>query len=99
MEQVTEFKCAFCGTRVCCTGDERKLPAFCPMSVSEELIAETHQTYLENEAVRSLALESARIESAGYCQWTRLEEIIHFAGRLGAKNVNERRVPWQKFRH
>ena len=87
MEKTYEFKCAFCGTRICCTGEERKPPAFCPMPVSEELIEETRQAYLENEEVRSLALESARTESAGYCQWTRLEEIIHFARRLDATTI------------
>jgi uncharacterized metal-binding protein len=87
MDKSSEFKCAFCGVRLCCTGDEKKYPSFCPMPVSAELIAETHQTYLENEEIRSLALESARIESEGYCQWTRLEEIINFARRLGAKNI------------
>lgn len=87
MEETHAFKCAFCGIRACCTGRDGNLPSFCPMPVSQELIAETHQTYLENEDVRLLALESARIEAEGYCQWTRLEEIIHFARRLGAKTI------------
>jgi len=87
METTYEFKCAFCGPRVCCTGEDRKLPPFCPMPVAQEVIAETHQAYLDNDAVRSLALESARTESAGYCQWTRLEEIIYFARRLGVENI------------
>ena len=87
MPETYEFKCAFCGTRVCCTGEDRKLPPFCPMPVAQEVIAETHQIYLENDEVRALALESARTESAGYCQWTRLEEIMHFARRLGAEKI------------
>ena len=83
MENTYEFMCSFCGVKACSIAEEKKRPKFCPMPVSEEIIEETRDIYLENEDIRSLALESARVESAGYCQWTRIEETINFAKRLG----------------
>ena len=78
-----ELKCSFCAIEACKTEDEKKPPKFCPMPFSEELIKQVLNMYTENEDVRRLALESARIEAEGYCQWTRIEETINFAKRLG----------------
>ncbi|MGI9477875.1 MAG: DUF1847 domain-containing protein, partial [Hyphomicrobiaceae bacterium] len=31
--------------------------------------------------------ESARVESEGYCQWTRVEEVVQFAKKMGFKKI------------
>jgi uncharacterized metal-binding protein len=57
------------------------------MPVEEELLQEVERVYVEQEEVRKLALESARTESAGYCEATRIEEIMDFARRIGAQKL------------
>jgi uncharacterized metal-binding protein len=57
------------------------------MPVEAELLREVERGYLEREDVRKLALESARTEAAGYCKRTRIEEIMDFAGRMGATKL------------
>jgi uncharacterized metal-binding protein len=80
--------CALCKVRACSAEPGSKQPpAFCPMPVEVELLQEVERTYLEQEGVRRLSLESARTESAGYCRATRVEEIMDFARRLGAERL------------
>jgi uncharacterized metal-binding protein len=57
------------------------------MPVEAELLQSVEQAYLEQEEVRTLALESARTESAGYCRATRIEDIMDFARRIGAQRL------------
>jgi uncharacterized metal-binding protein len=77
--------CAICGVRACSAEPgEKQPPDFCPMPREIELLAEVERIYQEQDVVRRLALESARTESAGYCEQTRIEEIMDFARRLGA---------------
>jgi uncharacterized metal-binding protein len=80
--------CALCAVRACSAAPgSEKFPAFCPMPAETELLEEVQRTYLEQEDVRSLALESARTESAGYCRTTRIEDIMDFARRIGAHKL------------
>jgi len=51
------------------------------------LLARVEQVYLQDERVRTLAVESARTEAAGYCKATRIEEIMDFARRIGASRL------------
>jgi uncharacterized metal-binding protein len=55
--------------------------------VETELLAGVERVYLEQEQVRRLAQESARVEAAGYCRATRIEEIMDFARRTGAQKL------------
>ncbi len=61
----------------------RKNPPFCPMPEETELLEDVKQSYLEQETLHRLALESARTEAGGYCELTRVEEIMDFARRMG----------------
>ncbi len=87
MNQDLELKCSFCTKKVCLTDSDKKLPSFCPMPVSEDLIEESKNAYLENENIRTIAHSSAKVESEGYCRWPRIEETIHFANHLKAKTI------------
>jgi uncharacterized metal-binding protein len=88
MAEYTGPVCAICGVRACSAEPGTKQPpAFCPMPVEEELLADVEQAYLEGESLRRLALESARTESAGYGRATRIEEIMDFARRIGAETL------------
>jgi uncharacterized metal-binding protein len=57
------------------------------MAAEAELLEAVAEVYVGQEKVRELAVESARTEAAGYCQATRIEEIMDFARRLGAQKL------------
>jgi uncharacterized metal-binding protein len=80
--------CNLCGVKACSAEPGTKNPpAFCPMPVETELLADVTRQYLANEEVQRLSRESARTEAAGYCKSTRIEEIMDFARRLGFQRL------------
>jgi uncharacterized metal-binding protein len=87
MEKEFGLKCSLCGVKACNIEEEKQLPAFCPTPVCEDITNEAVHTYLEDDKIRTMVLEAARVESEGYCRWTRVEETIHFADRMGYKNI------------
>ncbi|HSB73200.1 MAG TPA: DUF1847 domain-containing protein [Candidatus Methylomirabilis sp.] len=88
MTEYTGPTCVLCGVKACAVEPEAKTPPpFCPMLVEEELLQDVERQYLEREDLRRLAVESARTEAAGYCKSTRVEEIMDFARRLGARRL------------
>jgi uncharacterized metal-binding protein len=79
--------CAICSVRACSAEPGTKeYPAYCPMRHDADILEEVAQIYQQPD-VRTLALESARTESAGYCQATRIEEIMDFARRINAEKL------------
>lgn len=87
MKKELELSCPFCTKSICHRDIEGTPPSFCPMPESEDLIEQTVKKYTENETVKTLALNAARTEAEGYCEWTRIEEIIHFARRMDVKTI------------
>jgi len=88
MEAYSGPVCAICGVRACSNEPgQKQYPSFCPVPHEEELLARVEQVYLQDERVRTLAVESARTEAAGYCKATRIEEIMDFARRIGASRL------------
>lgn len=80
--------CARCGVVAC--GAERgslEPPPHCPMVEEAGLLERVEVTYQQDPALRKLARESARTESAGYCRTTRIEDIMDFARRIGAQRL------------
>ncbi|MGA2260453.1 MAG: DUF1847 domain-containing protein [Acidobacteriota bacterium] len=83
-----ELSCALCGMKSCAAGPvAQRFPAFCPMPVEAAHLEQIERRYLEDDRLRSLALEAARTEAAGYCRNTRIQEIIEFAHRIGAGKI------------
>jgi uncharacterized metal-binding protein len=81
--------CAYCPPtlRACRQGEgDTRGPGFCPSKVDEDAIESARLVY-RDPAVRSVALTAAIVESTGYCQWTRVEEIVAFAKGLGFRRV------------
>lgn len=77
--------CAYCPptVRACRQGKSaEKGPGFCPTKVDPETQEHAHGVYADPET-RKISRESALVESEGYCQWTRVEEIMAFARRMG----------------
>lgn len=88
MREYTGPTCVLCGVKACTAEpDAKKPPTFCPMPAEAELLEEVERQYLEREDLRRLAIESARTEAAGYCRSTRVEEIMDFARRIGARKL------------
>jgi uncharacterized metal-binding protein len=81
--------CAYCPdtVRACREGDaESRGPGFCPSTVAQGTLADARAEY-DDPLVRRVAQESARVESEGYCRWTRVEEICQFAKKMGYKKI------------
>jgi uncharacterized metal-binding protein len=81
--------CVNCKTKACSSGDVEKIPKgdFCPMNAHPEVLEKIKNVYNENPTVHKLALAAARTEATGYGKWTRVEETIEFAHRIGAKKI------------
>ncbi len=80
--------CAFCGKLNCMqSSPAASPPAFCPMKNFSEIISETIPEYRNDPEKSRLALNSARVEAEGYGKWTRVQETIIFARKIGAKKI------------
>ena len=81
--------CAYCPStvRACRAGEAgEKGPGFCPSKVDPETQASARALYDDPETRRA-ALEAGRVESEGYCQWTRVEEVVQFAKKMGFHKI------------
>jgi len=75
----TRPDCARCDTFVCRRGHPELAPANCPMRGAYPSFEELYS----DPEVRHLVSEAARIESGGYCRWSRVREVIEFARLMG----------------
>jgi uncharacterized metal-binding protein len=80
--------CALCTIRACSAKPgSRTPPKFCPMPAEEEFLEEIEERYQQDEALRALAVASARTEASGYMRRTRIEDTMDFARRIGAQKL------------
>lgn len=81
------LSCAECGTLNCHKHDSR-YPKFClTTNVDEALLDDSLTSYQEEGLDRTIALAAADIEGKYYGELTRVEEILAFARRIGAKKI------------
>lgn len=81
--------CAYCpGTvRACRQGEaEERGPGFCPSKVDPDTQGFARALY-EDPETRRIAMESAKVEAEGYCKWTRVDEIVQFARKMGYRKI------------
>jgi uncharacterized metal-binding protein len=81
--------CAYCppNVRACRQGESAERgPGFCPTKVDPDTQALARTLYDDPET-RRISRESALVESQGYCKWTRVEEIVQFAKRMGYRKI------------
>jgi uncharacterized metal-binding protein len=81
--------CAYCPptVRACRQGEtERHGPGFCPTKVDQATIDAARGAYDDPET-RRVAQISSVVEAEGYCRWTRVEEIVQFAKRMGYTKI------------
>ncbi|MCJ7532498.1 MAG: DUF1847 domain-containing protein [Anaerolineales bacterium] len=87
-----DLKCAKCKVQVCLEEPGSKSPPiYCAMASDDEEIVKALQEaaghYIQEGADRKIALEAARTEAAGYLRWPRVQEVMDFAWRIGAKHL------------
>ena len=79
--------CVDCGIMNCAkrTG---QYPEFCPTAeLTEEEIDQVTELYKNNRVNKKIAVAAAEIEGGFYGRYTRVEEIVEFARRIGAKKI------------
>ena len=87
-----ELKCAICRVQACCTEPGTSAyPRFCPMAgervrTGTDALREAREAYDDPET-RKLALAAARTEADRYPLEPRLEEVMSFARRIGARRL------------
>jgi uncharacterized metal-binding protein len=81
--------CAYCPdtVRACGKGEAAERgPGFCPSKVDPQTQDIARAIY-DDPQVRRISFESALVESEGYCKWTRVEETVQFAKRMGFRKI------------
>lgn len=88
MEETVKIQptCVDCGTQNC-KFKVRTYPEFCPTTnLKEEDLQWALERYEEGRN-HDIMVASAEVEYEGYCQWTRVQEIMEFARKIGAKKI------------
>lgn len=79
--------CTDCGV-LNCARRSGSYPEFCPTAaLTEEEINEVTDLYIKNRTNHKIAVASAEVEGGFYGKYTRVEEIIEFARKIGAKKI------------
>ncbi|MBP1763686.1 MAG: hypothetical protein H6Q65_744 [Firmicutes bacterium] len=81
------FSCTDCGAGSCFKGDGN-FPEFCLTThLTDKEIEKIVDLYTNDEEVKRLAIAGAEVEGGFYGKYTRVEEIMEFARRIGAKKI------------
>lgn len=82
-----DLSCTDCG-HANCYRREKSFPQFClTTNTDKEMVEEVNSLYRNDEFVSKLSKAAAEIEGIYYGKITRVEEIILFAKRIGARKV------------
>ena len=85
-EMKKELSCVDCGTQNCKYKD-RNYPEFClTTGLDKEDDDWAMEKYAEGKN-HDIMVASAEVEYEGYCQWTRVQEIMEFARKTGARKI------------
>ena len=83
-----KLRCAMCGVWACSAEPGNKeYPSFCIVPAERDVLSRVEEAYLSQDDLREFALAAARTEAAGYCKEPRVEEIMNFARRMGARHL------------
>jgi uncharacterized metal-binding protein len=81
-----KMTCTDCGV-LNCSKRNSSYPEFClTAALTDEETAEIKKLY-ENRANKKISIVSAEVEGAFYGKYTRVEEIMEFAKRMGMKKI------------
>lgn len=80
--------CIDCGVTACNHGaGEPKYPDFCLTAGMDEKVLQEALACYEEDENRRVSIAAAEVEYEHYCQYTRVQEIMAFAQKLGAKKL------------
>ena len=86
-ENKTPMSCVDCHVINCRRGEEGKYPDFCLTTHVPEEVQEHAMALLREPENNRIAVAAAEVETEGYCKRTRVEEVIQFARKIGAKKL------------
>lgn len=86
MEDETRHSCVDCGTQNC-KYKNRTYPEFCLTTGLREEDKEWALERYDEGRNREVMTASAEVEYEGYCRWTRVQEIMEFAHKIGARRI------------
>lgn len=78
--------CVDCGTQNC-KFKNRTYPEFCLTTHLEDSDMEWALERYEEGRNKEIMIASAEVEYEGYCQWTRVQEIMEFAHKINARKI------------
>lgn len=83
-----KLSCVDCAVHICESGERNNMyPDFClTAKLTDEQIDDVLECYEEEENKR-VTLAAAEVEFEGYCRDCRIEEVIRFAQKIGAKKL------------
>ncbi len=88
-QKYTDPGCAYCppNVQVFRRGEsEEHGPGVCPTKMAPDEVDANWELY-ENSETRRIAQEPVRIEAEGYCQRTRVEEVVQFSKEMGFTKI------------
>ena len=86
MKDGNKLSCVDCGIKNCETRD-KEYPEFClTTALSAETIEKVRKLYEEEENKR-VSVVSAEIENEFYQEYTRVQEVVEFAKRMGFRKI------------
>ena len=86
MEKEQTHTCVDCGTQNCKFKD-RTYPPFCPTTHLKKNDRQWALERYDEGKNREIMIASAEVEYEGYCQWTRVQEIMEFARKINAHKI------------
>ena len=81
-----DLSCVDCGTQNC-KFKIKTYPEFCLTTNLDQEDALWASERYEEDRNHDVMVASAEVEFEGYCQWTRVQEIMEFARKIGAKKI------------
>lgn len=85
-ETKNKYSCVDCGTQNCKYKD-RTYPDFCLTTNLKDADMQWALERYDEGDNRKIMIASAEVEYEGYCQWTRVQEIMEFARKTGARKI------------
>ncbi len=81
-----EMSCIDCAVQNCNKMD-KTYPEFCLTTHMDDAVLQDAMNCYEEEENHKVMIAAAEVESDHYCQYTRVEEIMAFAEKIGAKKI------------
>ena len=81
-----KMSCVDCATKNCSKMNQT-YPDFCLTTHMDEDVLDEAMSCYKDEEVHRVTVAAAEVEYEHYCQYTRVEEIMEFARKIGAKKL------------